>query len=188
MVRLSHLAEAPARRLSGGEAQRASIARALAAGAEVIMFDEPTAQVDWRSRTEIIELIRELWAAHGLSIMVTTHDQNLADQLCPEQITLFDGKIVSWTRSDQEPLTASLRPAANGLAVVLAGPAPCLNQQAVRAAIHGLVASQSGITLRLDVADGQQLEVLLDDPDDLELARSMTLRDQVELINCQTTG
>jgi ABC-type multidrug transport system ATPase subunit len=94
-VDLSRLAEAPARRLSGGEAQRASIARALAAGAEVLLFDEPTANVDFHSRAELIELIRDLWRRRGMSILVTTHDAELADELCPEQIRLFDGKLAS---------------------------------------------------------------------------------------------
>lgn len=92
-VGLEHLAAAPARRLSGGEAQRGSIARALAAGAEVILFDEPTANVDFRSRSEIIELIQRLHAERNLSIIVTTHDQFLADALCKKRITLFDGRL-----------------------------------------------------------------------------------------------
>lgn len=93
-VDLARLAASPAHRLSGGEAQRASIARALAAGAEVILFDEPTASVDFRSRSEILHLIRELNEKRGLSVIVTTHDAYLAEELCRERIVLFDGKIV----------------------------------------------------------------------------------------------
>ncbi len=92
-VNLISLAKAPARRLSGGEAQRASIARALAAGAQVILFDEPTASVDFRSREELITLIRDLWRLRGLSLIITTHDAELAAELCQERITLFDGKL-----------------------------------------------------------------------------------------------
>lgn len=99
-VRLDHLAASPARRLSGGEAQRASIARALAAGAEVILFDEPTANVDYRSRAEIIALIRSLWKDRALSILVTTHDKPLADELTHEQLSLFAGKIVGKDEAD----------------------------------------------------------------------------------------
>jgi ABC-type multidrug transport system ATPase subunit len=94
-VGLERLAQAPARRLSGGEAQRASIARALAAGAEVLLFDEPTANVDYHSRDELIALMHDLWSERGLSIIVTTHDAELADELCREQIRLFDGKLAS---------------------------------------------------------------------------------------------
>ena len=93
-VDLTRLAKAPAHKLSGGEAQRASIARALAAGAEVLLFDEPTASVDYRSRTEIIEIIRRLHTEQGLSGIITTHDAGLADELCQEKISLIDGRPV----------------------------------------------------------------------------------------------
>lgn len=102
-VGLESLAAAPARRLSGGEAQRGSIARALAAGAEVILFDEPTANVDFRSRCELIELIRTLHAERGLSILVTTHDPYLADALCQTKITLFDGRLEQPVPCDHLP-------------------------------------------------------------------------------------
>lgn len=92
-VNLASLAKAPARKLSGGESQRGSIARALAAGPEVILFDEPTASVDYRSREEIIVLIRSLCLERGLSIVVTTHDAALAEEVGQESITLFDGKL-----------------------------------------------------------------------------------------------
>ncbi len=92
-VGLLPLAEAPAGRLSGGEAQRGSVARALAAGAEVILLDEPTANVDFRSRRELIDLIAKIHAARGLSIFITTHDLLLAEELCQEKITLFDGRV-----------------------------------------------------------------------------------------------
>ena len=96
-VGLSHLAQASARRLSGGEAQRGSIARALAAGAEVILFDEPTANVDFRSRAEIMRIIHGLWKDRGLSLIVTTHDKALADELTQEEITLFEGEVIAQT-------------------------------------------------------------------------------------------
>ena len=94
-VNLARLAEAPARRLSGGEAQRGSIARALAAGAKVILFDEPTGNVDFQSREDIIELIYNLWQTRGLSVLVTTHDAELADVLCQQRIYMFNGRVVT---------------------------------------------------------------------------------------------
>lgn len=94
-VGLEHLAGAPARRLSGGEAQRGSIARALAAGAEVILFDEPTASVDYRSRDELIALIKKLRRERGMSLVVTTHDLFLARELCEEIVALFDGRVAA---------------------------------------------------------------------------------------------
>jgi ABC-type multidrug transport system, ATPase component len=93
-VKLDGLARAPARRLSGGEAQRGSIARALAAGAQVILFDEPTGNVDFQSREDIIELIFSLWQSRGLSVFVTTHDAELADVLCQKRVHMFNGRVV----------------------------------------------------------------------------------------------
>lgn len=95
MVRLVELAEAPARRLSGGEAQRASLARALAAGAEVLMLDEPTANVDVKSRSDLVKLVENIWQEEKLSIVITTHDQSLESELCQRHIRLRDGRLLS---------------------------------------------------------------------------------------------
>jgi ABC-type multidrug transport system ATPase subunit len=93
-VNLANLAGAPARHLSGGEAQRASIARALAAGAKVLLFDEPTASVDHRSAIDIVALIRNIHATKKLSILISTHQLSLAENLCRRHIFLEDGRVV----------------------------------------------------------------------------------------------
>ncbi len=95
MVGLSDLAGAPAHRLSGGEAQRASLARALAAQAEVLLLDEPTANVDAASRQGLVRLIEDLRREGNLSIVITTHDLSLESELCQKRIYLYDGKLVS---------------------------------------------------------------------------------------------
>lgn len=199
-VRLPHLAESPAHRLSGGESQRASIARAMAAGAEVLLFDEPTASVDYRSRGEIISLIHELWRECGLSIMVTTHDKSMADELCQEQITLFDGVVVSRVPmsgsasglpSGVSAIPARLRPERGGPALVLgdgqdaesADPLGGFGPDGVSAAtVLGLSESPAGVTLRLSAAPGQSLDLLVHDPDDLPHARRLTLGQAVSVI------
>lgn len=94
-VKLLDLAESPARRLSGGEAQRASLARALAAGAEVLLLDEPTANVDVASREGLVRLIEELWQDQRLSIIVSTHDHSLEADLCQKRIHLRDGRVMA---------------------------------------------------------------------------------------------
>ena len=88
---LAHLAASPAQKLSGGEAQRASIARALAAGAEVLLLDEPTANVDQTALFDFITLVRELWAEKNLSVLITTHNGVLAAAVCRKQIFLVEG-------------------------------------------------------------------------------------------------
>lgn len=126
-VDLARLAASPAHRLSGGEAQRGSIARALAAGAEVILFDEPTASVDFRSRGDIIRLIRNLNEERGLSVIVTTHDAALAAELCRERIVLFDGRIVPsypGSGSDAPPAAPPFSARFDGTAVLIDASGP----------------------------------------------------------------
>jgi energy-coupling factor transporter ATP-binding protein EcfA2 len=93
-VQLLPLAQAPAHKLSGGETQRAGIARALATGATVLLFDEPTANIDRRSRTEFMELIRSLGKDSRLSLLIATHDADLAARLCPRSVHLDNGRLV----------------------------------------------------------------------------------------------
>ena len=94
-VGLLRLAENDARTLSGGEAMRASIARALAAGAEVLLLDEPTAGVDKAAKAGLEELIHTVWRACALSILIATHDVALAKNFCQECIYLESGRLVS---------------------------------------------------------------------------------------------
>ncbi len=93
-VGIAHLAQSPAQHLSGGEAQRASIARAMAAGAEVILFDEPTANVDYDARADLVALMRELCHQRGLTLIITSHDPDLIATLCDETVTLKNGQAV----------------------------------------------------------------------------------------------
>ncbi len=190
-VGLTHLAVSPAHRLSGGEAQRASIARALAAGAEVILFDEPTGSVDFRSRAEIIALIGDLWRDRGLSIIVTTHDFELAAELCQERITLFDGKVVSRYPGREEasgiPLGLSAVPGRlwrsdRGTVVAFDQKVVSMPDVPVReAVVQGLAASAAGVTLRLWFAPGRTADVFITGADDITLAGRLTLGESIEV-------
>lgn len=161
-VGLAALADAPAPRLSGGEAQRGSIARALAAGAEVILFDEPTASVDFRSRSEIIELIHALNSKNGLSLIVTTHDRELADELCRDRIILFDGKIVPEyphaARARLSTPTGRLQSGDSGLEIHLppdsAALLPAFVSLPCGAVVSGVGREAEGIFLRLSSEAG----------------------------------
>ena len=88
-----------AHRLSGGETQRVAIARALACSPEVILFDEPTANVDVENQIAIERIIQEINREKGISVIFTTHDMVQASRLADHTLFLFDGKI---TRSTYE--------------------------------------------------------------------------------------
>ncbi|MGL4209596.1 MAG: ABC transporter ATP-binding protein [Candidatus Adiutrix sp.] len=94
-VGLSHLAKSPAQRLSGGEAQRASLARSLATGAKIMLLDEPTANVDAQARQELLRLIEKIWSNQKLSIIITTHDKDLEASLCQRRLSLHNGRLES---------------------------------------------------------------------------------------------
>ena len=95
LVGLPGFAKRMVRELSGGEAQRVAIARALALDPQVLLLDEPTANVD-RHGVEQIELIlRELNEKLGITIIVATHDVNQVHRLSDEVIYLFDGMIAA---------------------------------------------------------------------------------------------
>ncbi|TRZ69507.1 MAG: ABC transporter ATP-binding protein [Rhodocyclaceae bacterium] len=79
--------------LSGGEAQRVCIARALFNQPRLILADEPTGNLDHRTRIEIVELFEELHG-EGNAVIMVTHDQELADR-AGRKISLHDGEIQS---------------------------------------------------------------------------------------------
>jgi putative ABC transport system ATP-binding protein len=87
--RLQHLPE----ELSGGERQRVAIARALSVYPPIILADEPTGNLDTHTGAEILGLIRDLHLTLNTTIVVVTHDMNVA-QSCARTITLRDGKVV----------------------------------------------------------------------------------------------
>lgn len=81
--------------LSGGEKQRVVIASALAQAADLLLLDEPTASLDLRYQLEVAVLLRELNAARGTTMILCTHDLNLAAAVCREVVLLRDGRVVA---------------------------------------------------------------------------------------------
>lgn len=79
--------------LSGGQQQRVSIARCLATDPEIILADEPTGALDSVTGKNIIEMLYKFWQDEGKTIIMVTHDQNLA-KYAHTIIELKDGKIV----------------------------------------------------------------------------------------------
>lgn len=85
-----HYAERSASNLSGGEKKRVAIAGVLAMQPQVLVLDEPTAQLDPRSRRQLIHLLKQL----PLTQMIATHDLDLALDLCSRTIVLSQGQVV----------------------------------------------------------------------------------------------
>jgi putative ABC transport system ATP-binding protein len=79
--------------LSGGEQQRVAIARALANNPKFLLMDEPTGNIDSKTASEIIGLIKKLSEEKGVTIIMVTHDQRLAGQ-AKRIVQMFDGLIV----------------------------------------------------------------------------------------------
>jgi putative ABC transport system ATP-binding protein len=79
--------------LSGGEQQRVAIARALANNPKFLLMDEPTGNIDSKTASEIIGLIRKLNEEKAVTIIMVTHDQRLAGQ-SKKTVEMFDGLIV----------------------------------------------------------------------------------------------
>jgi tungstate transport system ATP-binding protein len=91
-VGLSGLAQRPARRLSGGEAQRLALARALARDPEILLLDEPTANLDPAATRGVEEIIR-LAAQSGIKIVMASHDLGQLRRLAGEVIFMVRGAL-----------------------------------------------------------------------------------------------
>ena len=108
-LRVTHtieLVERSIHELSGGEKQRVLIARALAQEPKLILLDEPTSFLDLKFKREIFQLISSLSLEKGLSVVVVSHDIDLASQYCQRLMMLKNGSIYEMGEPDQV-ITAS---------------------------------------------------------------------------------
>ena len=92
MVGLSHRLHHKPCELSGGEMQRTAIARALVTDPKLLLADEPTGNLDQESGQSILQLMRDLNRDTGLTIVMVTHDENIAQQ-CDALVRLKGGKV-----------------------------------------------------------------------------------------------
>ena len=89
-------------KISGGQQQRVAIARALIMNPEIILADEPTGNLDSKTGTEILNLLTELNKDLGVTVILVTHDTNVAKKT-KRQIFIKDGRIVkkySWKKTE----------------------------------------------------------------------------------------
>jgi len=93
-VGLSHRLKHRPRELSGGEMQRVAIARALIADPQLLLADEPTGNLDRQAGDEIMEILRNLNREQGLTVVMVTHDDTIAEQ-ADRTIHLVEGRVRS---------------------------------------------------------------------------------------------
>jgi len=96
-VGLEHHPHHPVSRLSGGERQRVAIARAMAGEPKLLVADEPTGNLDTASAGRIADLMFNLRAHTGMTLVLVTHDETMAAR-CDRQIRLRDGSLVEELR------------------------------------------------------------------------------------------
>ena len=99
--RLDHLAEKTGlahrlnhriQKLSGGERQRTALCRALMNQPRILLADEPTGALDERTRAQVFQLLLDLVATEGVTLVMATHDRALAE-LCQRTVVMKDGKV-----------------------------------------------------------------------------------------------
>lgn len=96
LVGMTGLAQRPFGHLSGGEQQRTAIARALAQEPHILLLDEPTASLDWRSRQEVFDLVHRLHHSRGLTTLLVSHDPRETFNLCNRVVLMHRGSVYAY--------------------------------------------------------------------------------------------
>jgi iron complex transport system ATP-binding protein len=100
MMGLEKMAMRPVTQLSGGEAQKVALARALAQTPEILLLDEPTSNLDLKNQLEVMGLVRKAVKESGLTAIISIHDLNLALRFSDRFILLKDNIIHTVAKKD----------------------------------------------------------------------------------------
>lgn len=93
---LSSFAMRKLNQLSGGEAQKVLLARALAQGPKFLLLDEPTSNLDPYNQHEVLRTVREIASQHKIAVAVIMHDLNLALRYCDKFLFLKDAEVFAY--------------------------------------------------------------------------------------------
>jgi ABC-type Mn2+/Zn2+ transport system ATPase subunit len=94
MMRVAHLADRPLGQLSGGERQKVSLARAILQQPDILLMDEPTANLDVAVQKEVLNLINEIHKRETLTLLFVTHDFNMLPAAMRRAVLMNHGKTV----------------------------------------------------------------------------------------------
>ncbi len=139
---LTAFRDRPLTGLSGGEAQRVRLAKALVQEPRILLLDEPTAHLDPRYQFELLTLVRDLARTRGLAVGLTLHDLNLVGA-GPDRAVLLGGGSVIAQGTPAEVLTADTLAAAYGVRLAV-GPHPVTGTVAVAFGGVGYAAVSGG--------------------------------------------
>ncbi len=117
--------------LSGGEAQRVGIARALVTRPRFLILDEPTSALDASARAQVIALLSELKAAFGMTYLVISHDLSTVRHLCDRMLVMYLGRVVE-VGPTEDLFTRPQHPYTEALLSATPVPDPDLPRRAVR--------------------------------------------------------
>ncbi len=90
---VAHIEDRPITEISGGERQRVFIAMALAQEPKLLLLDEPTSHLDINHQVGIMDLIRRMNDDEGVSVLLVSHDLNLAAEYCDRLVLLNEGSV-----------------------------------------------------------------------------------------------
>jgi iron complex transport system ATP-binding protein len=114
-IGLQHLAMRYIDKMSGGELQKVAIARALVQEPKLLLFDEPTSNLDLKNQVEILAMIRQVVSQHEVAAVMTMHDLNKALRYADKYLFLKDGAIYAAGRVGE--VTAELVETVYGIPV-----------------------------------------------------------------------